>query len=151
MMGEKTIQRNLIISRTHKVSIPNIYLFKWESDLLGLNTSGSLYEYEIKTSIQDFRHDFTKKAKHSKLKIAYNSFKLGKSSKHIVPSFFYYVVPKGLIKPIDVPSYAGLIYVAGDKSKVIKKAPRLTSYNFMNSKHLLKIAVSLSYRYNRYI
>lgn len=41
------------------------------------------------------------------------------------PNRFYYAVPKDLIKVSEIPVYAGLIYVDGYSSNVIKQAPFL--------------------------
>lgn len=48
-----------------------------------------------------------------------------------LPNYFYYAVPEDLIKPEEVPPYAGLIYIAKEYQyvaqsfRIIKEAPRL--------------------------
>lgn len=53
------------------------------------------------------------------------------------PNYFYYAVPDGLIKPDEVPKYAGLIYVGnrvGLRNFVtVKKAPMLHKQKYTDS------------------
>jgi len=58
-------------------------------------------------------------------------------------AYFYYAVPYGLIKIEEVPKYAGLIYVDGNKVDVIKKAPRLHN-NKLEVSDIISISNSLS-------
>lgn len=48
---------------------------------------------------------------------------------HRKPNFFYYAVPEGMIKPDEVPEYAGLIYIKQEYQyncfSIVKKAPQL--------------------------
>lgn len=99
-----------------KYKIPNLFIFKWESDYIAYTQSNYCYEVEIKISKADFKHDFTKISKHKVLK---NEKKTNK------PNYFYYAVPEGLIDVSEIPVYAGLIYVDGRRIKIIKEAPML--------------------------
>ena len=48
-----------------------------------------------------------------------------------LPNFFYYVVPVGMLKPEEVPPYAGLIYINTDKEpKHYRGKPDKWIYNF---------------------
>ena len=48
-----------------------------------------------------------------------------------LPNFFYYVVPVGMLKPDEVPPYAGLIYINTDKEpKHYRGKPDKWIYNF---------------------
>lgn len=126
-MTEKEIQKLLIHEyngqRKHKLCIPNIYLYNWESDLISVTQSNSVFEFEIKCSKWDYLNDFKKEAKHE-------SFKLLRGVLGI-PNYFYYVCPDGLIDINDIPEYCGLLYVMqyGMKKhiKEKKKAPVLHS------------------------
>jgi hypothetical protein len=133
--SEKSIQK-LLESRFDisniKFVVSNLYLFRhnWESDFLVVQrNSGYCYEIEIKISRADFLNDSKKVDKHSILKDGTYLVKkykyrwdkeLNKSvSEHnfvptewkFRPNKFYYCVPEGLIKPEEVPEYAGLMYV----------------------------------------
>ncbi len=83
-----------------------------ECDIITLTNANLIYEYEVKISRSDFKADFKKRFKHEKLsgkwidKIKSNTFN--------IPNYFYFACPKDLIKPEEVPEYAGLIY-AWDK------------------------------------
>lgn len=121
---EKNIQKALfqkLADRQHKWICPNIRLDAFyqngEMDLISVNKSDFLTEFEIKISRSDFKAD-CKKRKHSMRKF------LDK-----LPNYFYYVTPKDLIKVEEVPDYAGLIYIdfeqkyLTDYVQTIKKSP----------------------------
>lgn len=90
------------------IIIPNYYLGMWEADVLRITRSGIVYEYEIKISRADFKRDFSKgysfingDSGHKHNAIA--------AGKHRINKFFF-VVPAGLITPLEVPKQYGLIY-----------------------------------------
>lgn len=118
--SEADIQDRLYIEfnrRGHTMVVPNVQMFGWESDLVSMTTAAYLCEYEIKISRADFRVD-AKKIRHRILDGSLiNERKRG-------PAFFYYVVPRDLIAPQDVPSYAGLIY-SHPMMQIVKPAPKL--------------------------
>ena len=80
-------------------------MYWYEADVLEISRSGYFVEWEIKLSPGDFRRDQLKEDKYS-----------GKGTKHSRllahdpqgPSRFYYVAPEGMIKPEDLPPWAGL-------------------------------------------
>ena len=45
----------------------------------------------------------------------------------LMPNYFYYAVPEGMLEPDEIPPYAGLVYVGEDGKtlRTIVKAPRL--------------------------
>ncbi len=114
-------------SSTH--CVPNV----GECDFLSITKSGFLHEYEIKTSLADFKADFRNKPdKHKRMKGVPVSFgryrrdeKLdlvrAEDGKYIFDegqeiqkpfvNYFWFVCPEGLIKEDEVPDYAGLIYI----------------------------------------
>ena len=81
----------------------NIFVGKWEADLLEVTRSRLTYEYEVKVSRCDFHKDKKKSDKYGK-----NKFDVVTSGQRT--NYFYYIVPKSLIKPDEVPDFAGLIY-----------------------------------------
>lgn len=150
-----------------KYSVDGLFIFKWESDKLLWTKAGYIYEFEIKISRADYKNDFKHKAeKHlllnSKLKkpseggeqdLFANLFKqkhypqitldqtkqmYGYPEDTPTPNYFYYAVPDGLLKPDEVPPYAGLVYITTDKGtfedepdkwhhdyKIVRQAPQL--------------------------
>lgn len=130
-MTEKKIQGFMFVwlqGKAHELIVPNCGVFGWEADLVSATQRGYGHEYEIKISKADFKADKKKRAwsskgKGSKAQALKNPVKYNPG-----PSYFWYAVPKGLIKKSEVPSHAGLIYV-GKKGKIeiIKKAPKLHS------------------------
>ena len=114
-----------------------------ECDVLRITPSNIVYEYEIKTSRSDFKADFKKKYKHNRL-----SNTINKNNEYIkwsghpdIPNYFTYVTPKNMVKPTEIPEYAGLIYVEGDNIEIIKKAPNL--HNFKANETLIRTVCSL--------
>lgn len=108
---------------TKPIQITNYSGIGYEADVLMVTKSGVVYEYEIKTSRADFKKDFTKVAKHKEY--SSKTVKRNKRGYPPKPNHFYYVCKEGLIKKEEVPPYAGLIYIKGDKPTVVKKAPKL--------------------------
>lgn len=155
-MNSKLITRSLralFLQNDYKLS--NVYIFGWESDFFSLTKSGYTIEVEIKISRSDFFADFKKTDKHEVFKNSsaktqiikrrnnegYNwGYVDGKHKKldglacqfdycsppEKLPNRFFYACPEKLIKPEEVPNYAGLIYINdGGFATVIKKAPLL--------------------------
>ena len=91
------------------------YLFSsWEYDVLSLNKSGNITEFEVKISRGDFLADKKKR------KFKYYESKV----ERLMPNRFYYVCPAFMISTNEIPSYAGLIWYDKDGDLVvIKKAP----------------------------
>ena len=137
---EEYIQKrlnNFFAVSTQKYVLENLYIFKWESDKFIETHSGLIYEFEIKISKSDFKHDFDKKDKHVILEgkeplipsyeeVSKRAGKWGgiiddkwyRTENFKKPNYFYYAVPEGMIGPDEVPSYAGLIYVLpGDRDE----------------------------------
>lgn len=120
---ERSIQDALtkyfLSSSTKKYNIYNLFVYDWESDYLAVTYNDYVYECEIKISRADFFNDLkNKKEKHQILESSEVS-----GSKR--PNYFYYAVPDGLIKPEEVPAYAGLIYVNPWDVYIVKDAKGL--------------------------
>ena len=97
--------------------VNNVYFFGGgygETDLLVVQKSGLIFDVEIKVSRSDFFADFKKVEKHNILS--------GNTEALYLPNKFYYAVPDGLIKPDEVPAYAGLIYIKGAHATEAKPA-----------------------------
>jgi len=150
-MTERDIQNSLYRfcnRRGDKVFAPNFHL-RWETDFISVTRDFKVCAYEIKVSRADFRNDFAhKKEKHE----AYKT----RTPRSFVPNRFYYVTPEGLIRPDEVPNYAGLLWVrpfpAGSHNPFVptstKKAPCLHSEP-ASKELMLRISVSLMHRYWR--
>lgn len=111
---ELTIRLYWKIYDTYFPIVPNIYIYNWESDVLAVNRKSKyVTEFEIKISKYDFKADFNKKEKHRLLEF--------KNKPQMIPNYFYYVTPPGLLDKKDIPSYAGLIEI-GTSVRYIKRA-----------------------------
>ncbi len=119
-MNERSMQNRLyadLISRKHRFIVPNTTVFGWESDLISVTGAGYVHEYEIKISRSDFKADL-KKSRHRRL------VQDGTKKYYRGPAYFYYAVPRDMVRVDEVPDYAGLIFVY-PMMQIIKKAPRL--------------------------
>lgn len=95
----------------HEVVIPNFYFRHYEFDLFRILPNGNVYEYEIKTSRQDFKSDFLKSriigTGETKIEVLkHEEIEFGKYP----ANKFFFVVPEGLVAPSEVPKRLGLIY-----------------------------------------
>lgn len=105
-LTSKDIVRALrLLFFSHKYVINNAYIFDWESDFFSVSESGYVYEIEIKVTRSDFKDDFNKTDKHLILESRSEINSLKK------PNKFFYAAPKGMLKTIEIPEYAGLIEV----------------------------------------
>lgn len=110
-MSEKDIIKQLALwvdERKYPFQIPNAFFYGWECDYWALDIGGIAREFEIKISRSDFFND-AKKDKHTSDKGA---------------NYFYYVVPKDLIKPAEIDPRYGLIYVWDTGFVEVAKKPR---------------------------
>jgi hypothetical protein len=129
-----------------------------EADVFGINRNGFMYEYEIKRSRADFFADFKNKPdKHRKLKERYSihlydEWKHGKQTGDtyeciLIPNRFFFVCEEGLIKPEEVPEYAGLIYIDPTINFITEKKPaKLLHKTKANNRIYERVATVLSQR-----
>ena len=138
---EKDIQKALIREfnglKRHKLCIQNVYIYDWESDLLSIDKSDKIYEFEIKCSKWDYLADFKKTDKHE-------AFRLLNDITN-VPNYFYYACSPDIINELseNLPEYAGLITMHGLGIRIIKKAPILHTEKFERWE---EVAVKLFYK-----
>ncbi len=139
------------------VLIPRFYVGMYEMDLFRLTKKGFIFEYEIKISRADFKNDFKKGAAvitedQEHLYKKYNLKRVPAKHNQIISgdrsNRFFFVCPDGLIKPEEVPEYAGLIYFTGGGGirsgfRIIKNAPLLHKNVFCDWQAL---CVKLSFR-----
>lgn len=105
-----------------KYKISNIFAFEWESDFFIQKENDYCYEFEIKISRSDFFADRKKTEKIKILSTGFNSC----NSKCNRPNKFFYIIPEGLIKLEEIPSYAGYMQISKNGIiKTIKEAPFL--------------------------
>lgn len=94
------ITRRIIAQFNDEMPIPNYYVGWHEADVWVIRDSGYQYEFEVKVSRADYLADFKNKPqRHQKL-----------ADGTAVANKFYFAVPEGLIRPDEVPAYAGLYY-----------------------------------------
>lgn len=131
----------------HKYKLFNSYVFEWESDFFSVtNDERYIYEVEVKLSRADFLADFQKKEKHLWLSSAMKKIEVVEKTANFTndvtmlfnvnvlehtPNRFYYCCPEGMLKPEEIPDYAGLLYLNKEKTYVrqVKKAPFIHKKN----------------------
>lgn len=136
-----------LLESDYEIILPRHYLGMYECDVFGVTASNYTIEYEVKTSVTDFKKDFEKSNGYSK---KHNSIQQGKRTNK-----FIFVVPEGMITVEDIPEGYGLIYVVKGRYangrfnfKTIKYAKFLHKskfeYNSREAKHIIK---KLYYKY----
>lgn len=107
-------------SHAYDIILPNFFVGNYEMDVCKIMQSGYMVEYEIKISKSDFKADFKKnngyngKSKHDNLRIGERPC-----------NRFFFVVPKDLIQPDEVPDHCGLIYYHDKTFTLVKNAKLL--------------------------
>lgn len=114
-MKTKEIQEAICKAEVLKFNTPceNVsFIFGGESDVLSINKSGFITEFEVKISRSDFKADAKKVTKWKRYELKIESS---------VPNYFYYACPPELIQVFEVSDYAGLIWVS-EKGVEVKKS-----------------------------
>ena len=138
-----------------EIMSPNSKVFGWEADMIRMTRAHYLYEYEIKTTVADFKAEKNKRHKHMTLTTGLNT--CGRPTE--IPRYFIYVVPDGLVGAKDVQVHAGLMWVrkkAGEwrdgsdtrdyELHVVKRPPVLTR-DKATERQVQQILQSFAYRY----
>lgn len=157
--------KNVFRERQQNKVFPNTFFDGFEADILEITKSGYSYEYEVKISRSDFFNDAKKKRDFYKGRaVSMNKFDMLKNGERV--NYFYYVVPKGLVTPDEVPEFAGLAYVEisevgyyslerGHYTKpklfasTVKGAPKLTKDKFPIER-IMKCLESTYYRFHKF-
>lgn len=117
------------------ISAPNIFLCCGESDFIEVTQHGYIYEYEVKTSLADYRADFKKTVWAKSGRIPKHDLLSGKCSDPTIclPRRFHFVIPHQLEQQVDTLPYAGLIVVnefgvfkPRVKAPLLKQAAKIT-------------------------
>lgn len=130
-------------------AITNVYVYRWESDVFSITRANRVTEFEVKISRSDFLAD-KKKERYRVLQAGgpcvFKKTRKGWSNQQqclidaeyettyspgMVPNYFYYACPPGLIDADEIPVKVGLFYVSDDgRTREIKKAKLLHSEPF---------------------
>lgn len=106
-----------LAERTSTRVYPNIYIDRWEADILEITKAGYQYEYEVKISRRDFKIDAEKAEYYRGTKTPYRrKYDVLRRGERV--NYFSFIVPEGLISPEEVPEWAGLIYARPYDRKV---------------------------------
>lgn len=116
----RRIARHIVADRYREsLVVPNYTPSGWfEADVFQVTKAGYFREYEVKIDRADFRADADKRSNVWKTELG--RWRLGPGrSKHdrltegdpTGPTKFWFVVPTGLVQLVELPKWAGLIYV----------------------------------------
>lgn len=114
-----------------------------ECDVISISKSNYIYEYEIKISRSDFKKDILKQKHKFILNEKYTKVSKGETV-YLVPNYFSYITPKGLVNIDEVPDYAGLIYQNEDMTFEVIKKPKLIHKTVASEAFIRKLAHNLS-------
>lgn len=123
-MSEKILQavlmRRALVELQHQIALPNdTSFYSWESDLITINKSGYVNEFECKIS----RADYLRDAKKPKFRLFERLVRTNR-----IPNYFWYAT---LDFDIEPPEFAGWLKVTYNQKRfpyevrVIKSAPLL--------------------------
>lgn len=137
-MVQESLYRNLN-EKKHRLIVPNCKALGYEADVLSLTRAGYITEFEIKLSRSDFLNESRCRSKKCKFQLyeSAQNISISAYSAMFCPNFFYYVCPKEIIKPDQVPDFAGLLWIVDLKTaffRVILEAPRLHGYKLAEPK-----------------
>lgn len=136
----KEIQKELCkyeIEKGNIVSENFNYFFVGELDVISVNKSGYVSEFEVKVSRSDFKADAKKR------KWYFFENKIEKQ----IPNYFNYVCPDGMIMPDEIKPYMGLIYYSEKGFLVVKKPKLIHKYKHCLIKLFTKISRQNNWRY----
>jgi hypothetical protein len=140
MNNSKDIQRALFVhynSKQFPYMGTNTQALYHEADFLAIARSGYMTECEIKISRSDFKKDFIKTDKHTRLC----------QGNVACANYFYFACPADLIHPSEIPAYAGLLWIDRRGGvHVIKSAPVIHK-NKPDKDLIIKILRSVMYKY----
>lgn len=135
------------VSRYNEIVIPNFYWSKGEStnnaeyyecDIFKVTNSGYTIEYEIKISLEDFKHDF-KKNKYEKYK--HDLISSGKRTNR-----FFYVIPEDTIPLELIPEYCGVIIFTKSERFITARNAKLLYKDKIDIKEYKKICKKMAFR-----
>jgi len=126
MVQQQLAQRFIGLAHTHVVPSAQLH-HPWIADLITVTKTGMVVENEIKLSRSDYKAEFSKKKKHELLEagvpfpmsrravryeprvmvvLVYQDLK---PASPVIPNYFRFVCPEGMITREELPPYAGLI------------------------------------------
>jgi len=114
-----------------------------ECDVLSISKSDYIYEYELKISRGDYKKDFIKE-KHTLIINEKYTKTIKGEILYLLPNYFSYVTPKGLISIDEVPEYAGLIYIDENGIFEVIRKPKLLHKTKANDSFIRQVAHNLS-------
>lgn len=148
------------------IIMPNVYVDNspWESDVIRVTKAGYWVEYEIKTSLADYRADFNKErsigclqpinkhaAYQTKEAIELRRYRSEHSRQIPKPKHFYFVTPVGLLDNVELPPHCGLLEFDPEAKRTWgirtqRRAPTLKPATQLGPEAIFGLAMKAAYR-----
>ena len=132
-MSSEVISRALVRDRKDRNTVLQNFTPPdwWENDVCEITPAGYWVEYEIKTSVSDFKRDTEKARDVGPGHWIERRYVATQERKHDVlaqtdrgPCRFFFVVPEGLLTGVPLPAWAGLI-------EVVDRGPGYSAYRYV--------------------
>lgn len=103
----------------------NVIRGHFPHQLTGNELTGWQYDYRAQKYLANDYGEPRIERKQMFVYAPHTRVQISKLEDHRCPNRFYFAVPEGLVKPEEVPDYAGLIYVRDGNPHVVREAPYL--------------------------
>lgn len=150
--------QNYLCIVANAISIyPDSYA-QYESDILAMNKNRMVFEFEIKLSVNDFRHDF-KKSFHTKRPARIERTKQSAIFNGELSNYFTYVMPTDVYEKVqdEIPDKAGVMVFREGKGITPYlyftriKRPKLLHQRKANDDFVFNMLNKMQLRYNNMI
>jgi hypothetical protein len=140
--------------------MPNVFVqgSPWESDVISVTKAFYWTEYEIKVTLSDYRADFGKAVSRYRKSITKHGVyasgdevRIPHRSSFPKPKRFYFVVPVGLLRDVDVPDHCGVMEASDDGRwgiSTVRSAPILPGHRKLGERAIFLLAVKATRRYS---
>lgn len=110
-----------IIKAKNRTPLAGVRLTIGKGDILALDADDTVIEYEVQNNRNSIIYDGTKRDKQAgPEKLAMYAGVIAPPKNALLPKLFYYVVPAGVVQPIELPKFCGVITVYRARSGEVK-------------------------------
>ena len=119
--------------------------YRWESDFFFMDSASMCWEIEIKVDRLDFKRERFDGKKHKKHDLLQRIHESNNSDQFLVPNYFYYCAPTGMIDVEELQPYAGLIEVDDDHNLTFKSGTTLV-HDYVDREGMNELLLSKFYK-----
>jgi len=138
---QKIIARWCLWDKNHVATLPNVYLYSHESDIMSVTAARLSHVFEIKVSRSDLQADFkNKRSRH---------MMMSRREVGFIPSYFWFFGPESIFSGIEIPEYAGIMVPhTNGMPRIVRQAPRLHSQKISEAT-LIDLLKKIQWKYWR--